>query len=458
MNLKKKLSSLWKKPYRPKLSWFLSPWLILIGVLSGAGIGIFDRELAKELLPFGTLYLKLLQMLVLPMLVTAVISGLGNLFVSGMERSQLTRLVAFLFFGLMIASLIGLLFGVLGHPGSGLPHEAQVTLGKTITQTEHSTIMEEHEQAAPPSMFSYVQAMIPENIFNSLGRGDTLAVLFFSLLTGISMGMVNTEASKTALTVVHAFYDVFLSIIGWMMYVLPVGLLCLFAGQIAQVGMDIVWATAKLIQYIYISCIATMIVYSLIIWWKVRHRFSYLESLAGLRQPLVVALGTASSFATIPSALGALKNNLKVDENVSDLVIPLGVTINPPASVLQFAISSIFIAQIYGAQLGFSQLVMVFIGAILAGLASASSPSIVALSMIAMILDPLGLPSSVAVILLVAIDPVLDPIVTALNIHANCALAVVVGTEETDANTATSSSNSMLIDRNVVSVQNEESL
>jgi Na+/H+-dicarboxylate symporter len=173
-----------------------------------------------------------------------------------------------------------------------------------------------------------------------------------------------------------------------------------------------------------------MVGYSLIIWWKLKDRFSYLESLAELRQPIIVALGTASSFATIPSALNVLKNNLKIDKNTSDLVIPLGMTINPPASVLQFAISSIFISQIYGVDLNSTQLGMVFIGAIFAGLASSSTPSIVALSMIAMILDPLGLPSSVAIILLVAIDPVIDPIITALNVYSNCALAVVSDSTE----------------------------
>ncbi|MDD2760203.1 MAG: dicarboxylate/amino acid:cation symporter [Methylomonas sp.] len=407
--------------------WLLSPWLIFAGVFIGAMIGIFDKELAKDLLPFGTLYLRLLQMLVLPMLMTAVISGLGNLFVSGMKKSQLTRLIAFVFIGLMMASFIGLMFGIFGRPGSGLEYEAQVTLGKTINESERNAI--NPAQAQHPSMFAYVQAMIPENIFNALVRGDTLSILFFSLLTGLSMGLLKTDASKTALIVVDAFYNIFLSIIGWMMYILPFGLLCLFAGQIAQVGMDIVWATAKLIEYIYISCIATMLIYSIVIWWQIRHRYSYWQTLAGLRQPIAVAIGTASSFATIPSALNALINNLKVDQRVADLVIPLGMTINPPASVLQFAISSVFIAQIYGVDLQFGQLLMVFVGAILAALASSSAPSIVALSMIAMILDPLGLPSGVAIILLVAIDPVVDPIVTGFNVLSNCALTVAVGSE-----------------------------
>lgn len=411
-----------EKSYLPKLSWLLSPWFIFIGVFLGALIGIFDVELAHKLMPFGSLYLRLLQMLVLPMLVTAVISGLGNLFISGMEKSQIIKLIAFLFMGLIIASFIGSIAGILGHPGTELPHEAQVILGKTISETEQNL----GEQTEPPSLFTYLQAIVPENIFKSLTGGDTLAVLFFSILTGISMGLLTSDANKAALMVVNGFYDGFLAIIGWMMYFLPLGLLCLFAEEIAKVGLEIVWATTKLITLIYIACISSLFIYSLMMWWKLKHRFSYMQILIGLRQPLFVALGTASSFATIPAALNALKNNLKADKNICDLIIPLGMTINPPASVLQFAISSLFIAQIYGMELGFNELTIIFVGSMLAGLASSSTPSIVGLSMIAMILDPLGLPSGVAIILLVAIDPVIDPIITALNVQANCTLAVIM--------------------------------
>ncbi|MFI3189779.1 hypothetical protein BCS42_12845 [Crenothrix sp. D3] len=411
-----------EKSYLPKLSWLLSPWFIFIGVFLGALIGIFDVELAHKLMPFGSLYLRLLQMLVLPMLVTAVISGLGNLFVSGMEKSQVIKLISFLFLGLIIASLIGLIVGIFGNPGTELPHEAQVILGKTISKTEQNL----SEQLEPPSLFTYLQAIIPENIFKSLSGGDILAVLFFSILTGISMGLLTSDANKAALMVINGFYDGFLAIIGWLMYFLPLGLLCLFAEEIAKVGLEIVWATTKLITLIYIACISSLFIYSLIMWWKLKHRFSYVQILISLRQPLLVALGTASSFATIPAALNALKNNLKADKNICDLMIPLGMTINPPASVLQFAISSLFIAQIYGMELDFNELTIIFVGSMLAGLASSSTPSIIGLSMIAMILDPLGLPSGVAIILLVAIDPVIDPIITALNVQANCTLAVIM--------------------------------
>lgn len=415
------------KPYLPKLSWLLSPWCILIGVCAGATIGIINKALALELAPFGSLYLKLLQMLVLPMLVTAVISGLGNLFVLGIERKRINKLILSVLLGLVVASFVGSFSGVVGQPGSELSHNAQVVLGKTITKTEQSV----HEpQTEPPTMFHYLQDIVPDNIFKSLARGDTLAILFFSVLTGISMGLLNSEANKAALMVLNGFYDGFLAIIGWMMYFLPIGLLCLFADAVAKVGFEIVWATGKLILYIYLTCILLLMTYSIIMWQKLKHRLSYSDILLGLRQPLMVALGTSSSLATIPAALSALKTNLKADKHLCDLVIPLGMTINPPASVLQFAISSLFIAQVYGMELSMNQLSIVFIGSILAGLASAGTPSIIGLTMIAMILDPLGLPSNVAIILLAAIDPVIDPIITALNVQANCTLGIVVSNQQ----------------------------
>lgn len=407
-----------------KISWLLSPWLILVGVLSGGLIGIFNHELALELLPFGTLYLRFLQMLVLPMLLTAVISGLGNLFNSGHHQHHIPKILGFLFISLLVASLIGVLFGVFYKPGAELNHQAQITLGNTIVNTENNTTTQ-NQHSSSMGLIYFVGAMIPNNIFNALTQGDNLAILFFSILVGVSIGLIKTESSNLALNVIDAFFDVFLKIIGWLMYLLPFGLLCLFAGQIAQVGVDIIWATAKFIICIYLACIATLVLYSFIVWWHVKHSHSYFESLLALKQPLLVALGTSSSLATIPAALFALKNNFKSDKNIVDLVIPLGITINPPGTVLHFAISSCFIAQLYHISLHINEMSVILVGAVLASLASASAPGVVGLSMIAIILDPLGLPTNIAIILLVAIDPIIDPIMTALNVYANCTMALV---------------------------------
>jgi Na+/H+-dicarboxylate symporter len=320
---------------------------------------------------------------------------------------------------------MGGLFGYLGQPGLQIDHDAHVSLGKTIIETENSMTAIPETRSASLSLFTFIKAMIPSNIFKALNEGDNLSILFFSILVGVSMGLMNTTSSKLALNVVDAFFDVFLKIIGWLMYLLPIGLLCLFAGQIAEVGTEIVWATAKLILYLYIASLLLMIFYSLVVWWKNYKTHSYLESLAALKRPLLVALGTASSLATIPSALIALKENLKIDRNICDLVVPLGFTINPPGTVLHFSLASVFIAQLYGTELGTSEMSIILFGSIFAGLAASSAPGIVGLSMIAMTLDPLHLPTNIAIILLVAIDPIVDPVLTAVNVHANCAMAMI---------------------------------
>jgi len=238
------------------------------------------------------------------------------------------------------------------------------------------------------------------------------------------------------LDVVDAFYSAFLAAINWVMYLLPFGLCCLFASQIAQVGLDVFWAMSTLVLYIYCSALILIFIYTLLIYYK--SNATYLQTLSALRQPFFVALGTASSFASIPAALNALQEKLEVNRDISDLIIPLGMTINPPGSVLYFAIAGTFIAQIYNVSLDFSQLTIMVIGALFAGISSASAPGIVGLSMISMVLIPLGLPVEVAVILLIAIDPIVDPILTVVNVLSNCAMTLFA------ADTKTSDSEAVL--------------
>ncbi|BCG64104.1 MAG: proton glutamate symport protein, DAACS family [Methyloprofundus sp.] len=401
----------------------LNPWIIFFSVITGSVIGVFEPQLANSLAPFGVIYLKLLQMLVLPVLMTAIISGLGRLFISGSAQEYLVKVLLFLVVNLMLISAMGVSVGHLGKVGSGLGEQAQITLGKTISAAEANTDATALMGQETSGVYLFIQAMVPSNIFQALVNGDNLAILFFSILVGISMGLLGSSSSYIALDVVDAFYGAFLAAINWVMYLLPFGLCCLFASQVAQVGLDIFWAMSKLVLFIYLSASVLILGFALLIAYK--SKISFLQTLAALRQPFFVALGTASSFASIPAALTALQDKLQVKHDVADLIVPLGMTINPPGSVLYFAIAGTFIAQIYNVSLGLDQLAIMVFAALLAGISSASAPGIVGLSMISMVLIPLGLPVEVAIILLVAIDPIVDPILTVVNVFSNCAMAVI---------------------------------
>jgi Na+/H+-dicarboxylate symporter len=198
----------------------------------------------------------------------------------------------------------------------------------------------------------------------------------------------------------------------------------LLADHVSKIGTDVVIAMLRLVIFVYVCALILLVIYSLIIW--MRAGGYYWSSISALRETFLVALGTSSSFASIPSALRGLHDNLKFEKKTSDLVIPLGVTLNPQGTVVHFAISIIFIAQIYAVSLGFKELLLIIIGSILAGLAATSVPGLAGLSMISIALIPLGLPYAVAVILLAAIDPILDPVLTTVNVYGNCAATALI--------------------------------
>jgi Na+/H+-dicarboxylate symporter len=406
------------------MDWLLSPWAVFGGILIGTFIGIRFKEFALQLTPFGEIFLSLLQMCILPILITAVISSLGRMIRAGQARHYIGWLLFIFVSGLLTASLVGVLTGLIARPGSSLDDHSRVVLGKLVSQQEMTMNPGSADESHSPSLVDFFKKMVPANIFAAFSHGQNLAILFFCILLGISLGFVHSEAGDVALTVSEALYDAFQKLISWVMYALPFGLCALFASQISQVGLEVLSALMRFVILCYIAVFIMMILYNVIIW--IRTGGSFLRPFVALRETLVVALGTSSSFAAIPSALRCLQDNFKVKRSTANLVIPLGVNLNPQGSVLHFALSTVFIAQIYQVSLGAQGWIIAIVGSVLAGMAATGVPGAGSLAMIALVLEPLGLPSQAAIILLLAIDPMIDPILTVNTIHANCTAAVLV--------------------------------
>lgn len=430
-----------------------SPWAIFLGVLAGVSIGIFSHALAIDLKPYGDLFLTLLEMCVIPILMTAVIASLGRLLQSGATGKYIFILFVFFLVGMLLASLVGVGAGILGQPGTSVHNndKDQIALGRKINEQgslhinigkhivdneidvtpvfETNALASEKKGSGQLSLFSFFQKIVPNNIINAMAQNNNLAILFFSICLGIALG-VKSQKESAALEVIDTLYESFLKIIDGIMMVLPLGLMCLVASQIAQIGMDILKATVELVILIYLSCLVLMSVFFLLIWSRIKGRF--IDCVLNLRQTLLVAFTTSSSFAAIPSALKALTTEFKLNKSTAGFTIPLGTAINSPGSVLHFAISSVFIAQLFNVDITFQGYLIIFLGSVFAGMAAAAAPGVVAIAMIAIILEPLQLPVGVTIILLVAIDPIVDPVLTMINVHANCTATVLVSEIETE--------------------------
>ena len=401
----------------------LSPLTILAGMLAGTYIGFTNESLAQLLAPVGEIYLALLMMCVLPIMIGAIVSGLGRMFHNRSDKRFLFGIVSVFGGGLILAGAVAISAGMMMSPGSGMNEQSKEVLSGQVAAHELAS-GSSYEVTEKLGLLEFIKGIIPTNIFEAASNGQNLSLLFFSMILGIALGLSRNKNSETAIKVAEATYEAVLKIIGWLMYGLPLGLCFIVADQVSQLGVDIFYAMLQVVLLIYLVSIIMILIYSLVIWRRVGG--SYFRTFYSLKDPLLISLGTSSSFAAIPSALKSLTKDFGLNKNKVDLVVPLGVSLNPHGNVIHFTLAAIFVAQLYGISIGVEEMVVLMITGVLAAIAAAGAPGIAALSMLVIVFEPLGLPVAIGIILFAAIDPIIDPVLTMVNVHGNCASASLV--------------------------------
>lgn len=406
-----------------KFDWLKRPSVAFAAMIIGAVIGLTNAQLSFFLTPFGELYLSFLKMLVIPIMITAVISSLGKLLASKEASYYLRRMIIVFLMGLMITSLFGIAMGLIGQPGSNLDEEARVVLGNTILH-EEGNVQEQTDQQENFSALDFLQMLVPTNVFQSLLGEQNMQVLFVAIVFGVAIGTINENRRDDVLGFFEITYKTFEKMIGWTMYGLPFGLLCIIANQFASMGIDLLYSMTKLIVIIYLAC-SLLILLSAFIIWKVSNR-SITKSTMDLKEPLLIAFGTRNSLATMPSIFQVLQKRYRLKDEAVNLVVPLSIIICRYSMVILFSVGTIFISQLYSVTLTFNNLIIILFGAVFAAIAGAGAPVLVSLSMITLVLTPLGLPVETALVLLLAVTPIIDPILTMLNVHLTCTASMLI--------------------------------
>lgn len=433
---------------------------IVAAIAVGVLVGVWNEPAGRFLAPFGRLYLSLLLMCVIPIIGAAVVSSLGRLVAEQKLGRNLLVIVLVFWIGMLLAAGIGTTAGWLTGVGKDLRMspalgalllEMESTSGGGVLGDPSASDAEEGRYVelfeGPPAgsrrrsegsgaggpgderprLFAYLDQLIPGNLVEAYLEDNYLAVLFFSVLLGVALGFVPAETRTVALGVVEALFDSLLRIISWVIWLLPLGLLCLVAGQVASGGLEFISVFRKVILVSLGTTLATMVLFTITI-WRIR-RISPWRVLRELREPLLVAFATSSSFASIPAAMVALKQGLGLKKENVNLFLPLGITLNPIGSALFFSLSSIFALQLQSGAESLltpaSALALVF-GSVLAGLAAMGLPGVSALWMLGLVLEPIGVPPEVGIVALLAVAPIIDPLFTMVNVFGNCTATCVL--------------------------------
>lgn len=399
------------------LKWIKSFWMIVLGMGAGIASGLYVPELAQAVSPFGDLYLSFLKMCVIPIMMTAIVSSIGSLFVQSGAMKMIVRMGMVYTLALTVCGLLGLGLGGIGRPGAGLPEESKHVLG-TIVQNSSADTGTSLIEEQPQGVFSFLLNMIPSNIFTALTENNTLQILFFSVIVGMAVGMMRTRQGEEVLKIADVLFGAFQKVISWSMYALPFALFCMMAGQFATLNLDILPAMIKLIAMFYMS--STILIAGSVGMIAAALRKPVRVVLSALKDTLILAFGTRNSIATVPSCMDALSVKLGQEPRVVQLVVPLGMIMCRYSMVLIYTLGITFTVQLYEFQFTLSQWIIVLAGAVIVSVAGAGSPGVVSIGMIAIIAKMLGLPSEVTIILLLAMNPIIDPIVTTANVAIQC--------------------------------------
>lgn len=419
---------------RPVLGFMLSPWAILIAMAAGVVFGAVDKPLAAAAAPVGAIYLSLLQMCILPILLSAVASSLGGLVRQKETRSAVRKVSIVFAVGLISTAALGLAAGLIGRPGMGLSERSQTILGEIVGRSSSSLNLEmnfsgPNEQVEKVvSIGDFFLNVVPSNVVESMALGKNLQVLFFAAVLGVAAGLIPYKQSAAIMAGLDGLYLAFAKVIHWALYVLPLGLFFLMADQVSKIGAEMLVSMTRFVVVFHVAGAAVLLANVLVI--RSRSGLSFPAVFSALKVPTLIALGTRSSFATIPSALHALHDGIGLHRQSTNLVLPLAVAVCRFGNVLYFALATVFVAQLYGVTLGVQGLIVALLGSVLAGMATSGATGVVTLSMLALVLQPLGLPLEAVLVLFIAIDPIVDPLRSLLIVHSACAATALVAPRE----------------------------
>jgi proton glutamate symport protein len=405
----------------PHYRWIKSTPVILGCLVVGVVIGIYFKGIAATLAPFSDLYLAFLTMCVVPVMATALVSSLARLLLTQEVGPLLTRTVLVFTIALLVVGATGVVFGLIGRPGAGLTSNERSMLGQLLIDSVVSPQQRVDEGASPRPGYLEV---IPVNLFTAFVEGNMLQILFVSLVFGTILGRIPSSTSESLVAHVELVFRVFQYAISSAMYVLPFALLAIMANHVAEMGLDTFWAMIRFVLLIHGAAVLLMVLSAAVI--SVSLRISVSKQFEALRETLLLAFGTQSSMATIPTMLKALRENLNLSPGAVDLVVSAGVLLCRYSVVLLFALGLVFTGQMYFITLDVVSMVLIVVLSIVAAVGSAGMPALVALSMLSVVAPPLGLPFGVTLVLLIAILPIIDPVITVANVHLNVATAVVI--------------------------------
>ena len=363
----------------------------------------------------GDVFIRALKMLIIPLVLSSLISGVSNL--GGSENLGRLGLKTLSYYLLTstFAIVTGLFFVNLLKPGVGADRSA-----------EH---LVEGLANSSGSISDTLINIVPTNLFESLSNGDMLPIIFFSILFGIFITKVETKAQAIFTDFFNALFDIMMKITMWVIRFTPLGVFGIVAKVIADQD-DLIGLAAQMGLYM-VTVILALSVHAFItlpLLTRLIGKANPLKHFKAVSTPLLTAFSTSSSGATLPLTMTAVEKNDGVSNKITSFTLPLGATVNMDGTALYELVAAMFIAQAYGVDLSLGQQFVMVLTALLASIGAAAIP-MAGMVMITVVLTVAGLPLE-GIGLILAVDRILDMFRTSVNVWSDTCGAVIIAKSE----------------------------
>jgi len=411
-------------------------WKILIGMVAGILFGLLmttigggDTFVSNWIKPFGSIFVKLLKLIAVPLIIASLIKGISDLKDISKFKNIGLRTISIYVGTTVIAITIGLLLVNIVKPGNGISEETIEKL--TSTYANSGSVQAKIAEAAKQknsSPLQFLVDMVPDNAMKAMSNNKAmLQVIFFAIFLGISMLLIGEKKSEPLKNFFDSLNEVVLKMVDLIMLFAPYAVFALLANVVVSSNdPDLLLALLKYGLTVVGGLLIMVVFYMILV--SVFVKKNPLWFLQQISPAQLLAFSTSSSAATLPVTMERVEEHVGVDKEVSSFVLPVGATINMDGTSLYQAVAAVFIAQALSFDLTFGDQLTIILTALLASIGSAAVPG-AGMVMLVIVLESVGFPAdklAIGLALIFAVDRPLDMCRTVINVTGDATVSTIV--------------------------------
>ena len=387
---------------------------ILLAMVLGTTTGLLVGPRIEILKPIGTLFLNLINMVIVPLVLASMIAGITSIH----DPKKLGRIgsktVLFYLATTIVSILFGFLFGSLFEPGVGLG----------LTNPTAGNITE------IPKVVDLFLSIVPTNPVAALASGNILQIIVFSAFLGVAISF-SGEKGKPLLNALSSLADVMYRLTAMIMQLAPIGVFAIMAWVAGSFGIAMLIPLAKFLLVYYAACaVHVIIVFCGML--KFMGKVQPLPFFKGMGNAMMVAFSTCSSSAALPTSMHCAQANLGISKNIASFVLPMGSAINMNGTAIFHTMGALFVAQAYGIELSVPALVTIMVTSTFSAISAPGVPGS-GIIMLSAVLASVGLPLE-GVAILAGVDQLRSMVGTVLNVTGDAVVAVCIAKQEGELN------------------------